>query len=86
MALQHQLSLPSGIDLIAAYTRIQSVQHSHAETSISVQTWASEQARRDELQPVSHQSYIIPWHDEVSLTSAYEALKDFSEFSEAADV
>ena len=71
MALQHSLSLPSGISLIAAYTRIQSIQHSHFETTVQTQTWASQVARQEDLQVLVHSSYIIPWQDTVSLTSMY---------------
>lgn len=86
MALQHSLSLPAGIELQAAYTRIQSIQHTHLETLVSVRTWASQDARLTEKATVREQSYSIPWADEVSLTSAYAALKTFEDFSGALDV
>ena len=86
MALQHHLSLPSGIDLIAAYTRIQSIQHTHFETTVQTQTWASQVARQEDLQVLVHSSYIIPWQDTVSLTSVYEALKTFTDFENSVDV
>lgn len=86
MALQHPLSLPAGIELQAAYTRISSIQHGHTETIVSVQTYADAAARAAGKPTVSTASYSIPWNDEVSLTSAYTALKTFPEFTAALDV
>jgi hypothetical protein len=86
MALQHSLSLPSGIELQAAYTRISEIRHMHGETVVSVQTWASAAARQSDLAPVASQAYSIPWADEVSLTSAYTALKQEAPFTNALDV
>lgn len=86
MALQHSLSLPTGIDLIAAYTRISSIRHTHLETLVSVETWANQEARQNGLSLIRQQSYSIPWLDEVSLTSAYEALKTLEDFTGAVDV
>lgn len=86
MALQHSLSLPAGIELQAAYTRIGDIRHTHLETLVSIQTWADVAARLAEKPPVAQQTYSIEWHDEVSLTSAYTALKEIDDFANALDV
>lgn len=86
MALQLALSLPAGIELPAAYARISSIAHTHLETIVHVQFWASAAARSADLTPVREQSYSLPWADSVSLTGAYTALKATPEFSAALDV
>lgn len=86
MALQHTFEMAEGISLPAAYARISSIAHNHAETVVSVQVWASAAARQADLPTIWSQSFSLPWTDGVSLTSAYVALKQVPMFSAALDV
>lgn len=86
MALQHSITLESGISCPAAYTRIQSIQHTHFETVVLVQTWADGAARLAEKPVISTQSYSIPWSEQVCLPTVYAALKLMPEFVSALDV
>ena len=86
MALQYSLTLDSGISLPSSYARISGIRHTHNETTVDVQSFATAQARLDLKPTVTSNSYSIPWADSVSLTDAYTALKSFPEFSTATDV
>ena len=86
MALALALSLPEGIEVASAYARISSVNHSHTETGVNVEFFASQAAREAQKRPVLSQSYSLPWADSVSLTSAYTSLKTLDGFASATDV
>lgn len=86
MALQHSITLDSGITLPEAYVRINSILHTHTETVVRTETWASAQARLDQKPVVKQETYELPWTADVSLTSVYTALKLQPDFSTAIDV
>lgn len=86
MALQHSIVLDSGITLPEAYVRIFSIVHTHTETVVKTETWASAQARIDQKPVVRQEIYELPWTADVSLTSVYTALKQLPDFSAAVDV
>ena len=86
MALSLSVSLDSGITAAEAYARISSIQHTHAETSVSVQIWATAAARQSNLQTIKELSFSLPWTDGVSLSGAYTALKNEDFFTGAIDV
>jgi hypothetical protein len=86
MALQHELSLDTGAVFPAAYARISNVTHTHNEFVAHVQWWV-DAAARTELKPtVKSHSFSLPWQTTISLTDAYELLKDEPFFAGALDV
>lgn len=86
MALQHSTSTDIGVEFPSAYSRISSINYTHAELIVSVNTHANHQARLDEKQPLKSQSFSIPWADSISIQGCYDALKDDPYFTDALDV
>lgn len=86
MALQHSIELEYGIVLPEAYARISSVHHTHNELVVAVQWWSNHQARLDAKQPVKNHSFSLPWQETVSLTTAYNLLKQEAAFTGSLDV
>lgn len=85
MALSLALTLSEGIELPSSYARISSINHSHAETIVNVEFFASQAARQADKRAVLSQSYSLPWADSVSLTNAYISLKTLEQFALASD-
>jgi hypothetical protein len=86
MALQTNITLSSGINVPASYTRIANISLTHAELIVSTQTWSSLAARTDTLPTIGSASYSLPWQDSISLTGAYTLLKTQADFVSALDV
>jgi hypothetical protein len=86
MALQHSITLESGIECPNAYTRIDSLQHTHDETVVEVQTWSSASTRQALKAPICQRSYSITWAASVSIEYAYNQLKTLPEYEDALDV
>ncbi len=86
MALQHTVTLPTGIVLTAAYARINRVSFTHDAIQVNIDWWANEQARIDELPTVRNKTYSLAFHEPTSLQSCYNVLKAHSDFTGSVDV
>lgn len=85
MALQHSISLPSGIEVATAYTRIVAATYTKDSLIVTIETHANEQARLDGKPALLSQSYMIAWQDTVGMTYVYNQLKLFPDFADAED-
>lgn len=85
MALQHSISLPSGIEVATAYTRIVSATYTKDSLVVTTETHANEQARLDGKPTLLSQSYMVTWQDPIGMTYVYNQLKLLSDFAGAED-
>lgn len=86
MALQHPITLDYGITAPEAYARIQAINHTHNELTVTVEWWFNAQARTDLARTIKTHSFNLPWQAGVSLTDAYNLLKLEDYFDGAIDV
>lgn len=86
MALQHAITLDSGITLPSAYARISGIKHTHNEIVVHVQWWVDAAARLALKPTVKEHAFSVPWVASMTLSQAYAALKQEDFFSDALDV
>jgi hypothetical protein len=86
MALQHSLTLPIGVDLAGAYTRITNVSYTKDELIVNTETFASSAAREALKPSVASASYSLPWSSDINLAYCYGQLKSVPEFLYSMDV
>lgn len=86
IALQHSITLDYGITAPEAYARIQSINHTHNELTVTVEWWFNAQARLDLARTIKTHSFSLPWQETVSLPDVYSLLKLEDYFDGAIDV
>lgn len=86
MALQHTLTLPTGIVLTGAYARIGRVTFDHSTITVAVEWWANANARTGQLPTVKAKTYTLALHEPCSLQSCYNVLKTHADFTGSIDV
>jgi hypothetical protein len=86
MALQHNLTLPSNIELPDAYAKVTCIHLTANEFLADVTWWAEEGARKTGLPTVHSASFSLPFQEMVSLEEAYEQLKLLPLFAGAEDI